>query len=96
MARRLYSAGLFDEGRKSSRTESYSSPMSLLKLNRDSSGLEQIPKPYRYSSAASVTRNYSSTPRSTKTSLGVLSVHIQSMKRSAFKMLCKFIWMQCQ
>jgi len=85
MGRRLYSAaGVFNEFRqsKSSAPNSYASP---------SMGLEQIPRTTRrHSSSASVLTGYPSTQRSAKTSLATLSVQIQSMKKSAFKMLCKY------
>lgn len=94
MARRLYSVGLLNEFRwsKSSGTESYSSPTCLRQIKHDTSNLEQLTKQIRQSSIPSVSTRYTSIPRSTKTSLGTVSVNIQSMKKSAFKMLCKFIY----
>lgn len=93
MARRLYSVGLFNEVRwsKASTAESSSPPMDLQRPRYHSTGLEQIPQAYRHSSTASVLTRYSFIPRSTKTSLGTFSTQVQSMKKSAFKMLCKYI-----
>lgn len=86
MARRLYSVGLTNELRwsKSSTTESCSSPMYLPQIHRCHSALEPGMKSQRYSSPSPL-----SLRRSQQTSSTILSVHIHSMKKSAFKMLCK-------
>ncbi|CAF1113048.1 unnamed protein product [Adineta steineri] len=89
MAKRLYSVGLLNEVRwsKSSGTESCSSPLWLQKGEQDNTGLEQQFKQQRQSSTPSIVIRHSSTFRSHKNSLPGLSVNIQSMKKSAFKML---------
>jgi hypothetical protein len=93
MAQRLYSVGLINEVRwsKSSGTESCSSPICVQRIQYDSSGLEKLTKQQRHSSIPSIPTRYSPIPRSNQTSAATLSVHIQSMKKSAFKMLCKLI-----
>jgi hypothetical protein len=93
MARRLYSVGLLDDVRwsKSSGTDSCSSPTAAQAIQRESSGLEELNKQRRHSSVPSIPARYASIPRSTKTSAS-LSVNIQAMKKSAFKMLCKYIY----
>lgn len=86
MAHRLYSVGLTNELRwsKSTTTESISSRMYLPQIHRCHSAFEQGTKNQRYSSSSSL-----SLRRSRQTSSTILSVQIQSMKKSAFKMLCK-------
>jgi len=96
MARRLYSVGLFNEIRwsKSSGTESCSSPIGIQQIQHDHSGLEESAQQQQHhSSAPAVMARYPTTSRSNKNSAATLSVHIQSMKKSAFKMLCKFIYL---
>lgn len=85
MARRLYHIGLSYEihGSKNAGTSESSFPMSLQHV-----GLVQprFGQPYRvihHLSSTSATSTYRNENNS--------SLHIQSMKKSAFKMLCKFI-----
>ena len=94
MAQRLYSVGLLNKVRwsKSSGTESYSSPIYLQKLEYENIGLEQKCKQYRQSSTSSTLIRHSSIFRNNKNSVSGLSINIQSMKKSAFKMLCKYIY----
>jgi hypothetical protein len=82
MAQRIYSVGIIRDFRwsKSSGTDSWSSPVCL-----------QQTKQKRQSSTRSVATRCSSITRSNKNSPATLSGNIQSMKKSAFKMLCKFI-----
>jgi len=97
MARRLYSVGLLNELRwsKSSGTESCSSPIGIQKIQHENSGLEEFAQQQQHhSSAPAVMGRYSTTSRSNKSSVATSSVHIQSMKKSAFKMLCKFIYLK--
>jgi hypothetical protein len=93
MAKRIYSVGIIDDVRwsKSSGTDPCSSPICIQQIQPDASGLEEITKHKRHSSTPSVAIGYPSIPRIRKNSSAALSVHIQSMKKSAFKMLCKFI-----
>jgi hypothetical protein len=90
MARRLYSVGLLNEVQwsKSSGTESCSLPICIQRIQHDNSGLA---KQQYHSSEPAVMARYSTLSRSNISSAATLSVHIQSMKKSAFKMLCKFI-----
>ena len=87
MAQRLYSVGLFHEVRwsKTSGTESCSTPICLQRIEHDNNY-----KRHRYASAPAITTRYSSIPRSNNNSVAGLSLHVQSMKKSAFKMLCKY------
>jgi len=95
MARRLYFVGLLNEVRwsKSNGTESCSLPICIQRIQHDNSGLEELAKQQQqhHLSAPAVMAKYSTLSRSNISSAATLSVHIQSMKKSAFKMLCKFI-----
>jgi hypothetical protein len=94
MAQRLYSVVLLDEIRwsKSSGTEPCSSPVRFRSIEHDNNNLDQQFKQTRFSSTPSVLTRYPSIPRSQNNSPSGLSLHIQSMKKSAFKMLCKCIY----
>lgn len=86
MAHRLYSVGLTNQLRwsKSSTSESCTVPLYPTQIKRCHSASEQYPKSQRYSSPAPLSLRASQQNSST-----TLSVHIHSMKKSAFKMLCK-------
>jgi hypothetical protein len=93
MAQRLYSTDLFHDSRwsKSSGTGSYSSPICVQRIKHDSNGLEESAKQQCDLSTNGTTR-YSFIPNSNKnSSMTSSSATSQSMKKSAFKMLCKFI-----
>ncbi len=94
MAQRLYSVGLFNEVRwsKTNTTESYSSPICLQTMEHDNIGLEQKFTRHRLSPTSSVMMRYhpSIVRKKNNNSLRGSSIHIQSMKLSAFKMLCKY------
>jgi hypothetical protein len=79
--------GLFHEVRwsKTSGTDSCPSPICLQHIEHDSNY-----KRDRYTSTPSITTRRSSIPRNNNNSVGRLSLHVQSMKKSAFKMLCKY------
>lgn len=87
MGRRLYSTSILNQlyWSKPSTTDTYGSP---------SICVEKAPRTKRHSSNVSVLTRYSFIRRSTKTSLSALSVQIQSMKKSAFKMLCKYVGLE--
>jgi hypothetical protein len=92
MARRLYSVGLFHEVRrsKSSGTDSCSSPICLRRIEHDNMVVEPKHKQDRHSSTPSVISRYPLIPRSNNNSAAGLTLQMQSMKKSAFKMLCKY------
>ena len=87
MARRLYSVDLFHEIRwsKSSGTESGSSPVGFQRMEHDHL------KPYRNASTPSLMTRQPSISRCQRTSTAGLALNIHSMKKSAFKMLCKYM-----
>jgi hypothetical protein len=93
MAQRLYSVGLIDDVRwsKSNGRESCSSTIYAQRIQQDMNDSDQLTRQQRQSSTHSLPIRYSSISRSTQNSAAALSVHIRSMKKSAFKMLCKFI-----
>jgi len=94
MAQRLYSVGLFNQVHwsKTSTTESYSSAICLQRMEHDNIGLKQKFKRHRPSPTSSVMIRYhpSIVRKKNNNSLRGSSTHIQSMKLSAFKMLCKY------
>lgn len=87
MARRLYSVDLFHEIRwsKSSGTDSASSPVGFQRVEHDHL------MPYRNASVPSLITRQPSISRCQRTSPAGLALNVHSMKKSAFKMLCKYM-----
>jgi hypothetical protein len=92
MAQRLYNVGLLDQGHrtKSKEINSQSLPVNLQHMGVDDHRLEQQFRAIRHLSSPSSVLTRQTIFRNGYTSLPGLSLHIQSMKKSAFKMLCKY------
>jgi hypothetical protein len=94
MAQRLYHVGLPNEihgGSNSEEIDRNSLPMSLQHVELVHQRFGQPYRVIRQSSSPSLILSRQSIYRNNNNSLLRLSLHIQSMKKSAFKMLCKFI-----
>lgn len=94
MAQRLYNIGLRHgeiNWSKSRRKNSSSCPMGLQNIGLTDRRLEEHFRAKRHLSSPTVLLARLSASRSTNTSSPGLTLHIQSMKKSAFKMLCKFL-----
>jgi hypothetical protein len=91
MAKRLYNIGLDHEidWPKTERINSNSFPLNLQNMELDDHRLEQQFRATRHSSSPTLMLSRQSIFRNGHNSLPGLSLHIQSMKKSAFKMLCK-------
>ncbi|CAF3557191.1 unnamed protein product [Rotaria socialis] len=89
MARRLYSASLLGDGywSKSDYRESYSTSIRAKNDEQDNNDLEQKRTKSRNSPTSSITRKYASIRLSNYSSSGAQGQNMQSMKKSAFKML---------
>lgn len=92
MAQRLYSIGLLQDKAQWSRRHrlnSCSYPMDIQRIRFDDPPLRKSCRPERHTSTPTLTLIRSSVFRSDNFSSPGLTLHIQSMKKSAFKMLCK-------
>lgn len=91
MAQRLYNIGLNYDIRwsKNGRLNSNSFPLDLQHIEFDDSRIEQQFQSSRHLSTPSLMLARQSVFRNENISSPGLSLHIQSMKKSAFKMLCK-------
>ncbi|CAF1603264.1 unnamed protein product [Rotaria magnacalcarata] len=89
MARRLYSARLLGDEcwSKSSSRASYSTSICVKKDEQDNNDLEQKRTKSHRSTVPSITRKYASIRLSNYTASGAQGQNMQSMKKSAFKML---------
>lgn len=96
MAQRLYNIGLLHEKvnwSKSKRRNSLSCPMGLQHLGLTDRRIEEHFRAKRHLSSPTVLLARQSGSRYGNTSSPGLTLHIQSMKKSAFKMLCKFFFL---
>jgi hypothetical protein len=92
MAQHLYNIGLPHEKvhwSRNKRNNSNSFPMDLQRMGLDDNNLEQQFRATRHLSSPLILPRRS-VFRNENISFPGLSLHIQSMKKSAFKMLCKF------
>ncbi|CAF4746193.1 unnamed protein product, partial [Rotaria sp. Silwood2] len=94
MAQRLYNIGLLHEIHRSKNEKNNSNllPMNLQPYRSVDSRLEKRQfRPTNYSLSRTLTLTRQSTYRNGNRASPGLLLHIQAMKKSAFKMLCKFI-----
>lgn len=92
MAQRLYNIGLPNDKvqwSRNKRNNSNSFPMDLQQIGVDDNSIEQQFRASRHLSSPLILPRRS-VFRNESISFPGLSLHIQSMKKSAFKMLCKF------
>lgn len=91
MGQRLYNIGLRHEIHwpKTKENNSNSFPIGLQHIESDETRLEKQYRTTRYLSSPNIILTKQGVFRNGNTLSSGLSLHIQSMKKSAFKMLCK-------